>query len=108
MTTLKLNCNAYFPRVGDFMEVECDNESGVFKVLGNKYYSVHSAVFDGKKRADSKRADILLINGETLKNICLEEISFVGKCPITYSGKGSDNVEPATQDDKEEKGGFFS
>jgi len=109
MTTLKLNCSIYFPKLADDKEFECDNESGVFKARGCKYYPVHSAIFDGEKRADSKRADILMINGETLKNICLEEVSFVGRCPITYTGKASQETEvETTEKSKEEKGGFFS
>ena len=86
--------------------MQCDNELGVFKACGNQYYPTNSATFDGETRADSKNADILLINGETLLNVPLDSVRFIGKCPITYTGKAS-QAEP-TEQAKEEKGGFFS
>ena len=103
MSLLKKSCNICFNKT---QEVQCDNEFGVFNASGNEYYPVNSATFDGEKRADSKNADILLSTGETLLNVCLKSVDFIGKCPITYTGKAP-KTEP-TEKAKEEKGGFFS
>ena len=108
MTLLKLNCNIRFPTIGAYAEFECDNEQGSRKIFGNKYYGTHSATFDGKTRDTSKYADIHLINGETLTNVCLTKVEFIGKCPITYTGKSSSEPESPSKESKEEKGGFFS